>query len=210
MKRSLFRALGLAATIIAAIALQPAMARSPSIIDAAQDLVASARGSSAHEAPTGLQLESAFSPRGGCVQLVEKAIGSARSEIRMLAYGFTNPSVVNALVAAHKRGVDVRVAVDYKANFSEDRSGKGKAALNLLVNAGIPVRVVSVYPIHHDKSQVIDRKTVQTGSFNYTTAAEKSNSENVLVVWNDPQLASSYLRHWERNWSQGRDYKSSY
>jgi hypothetical protein len=30
------------------------------------------------------------------------------------------------------------------------------------------------------------------------------------VVWNEPKLAASYLRQWERNWNQGRDYKSSY
>jgi phosphatidylserine/phosphatidylglycerophosphate/cardiolipin synthase-like enzyme len=79
-----------------------------------------------------------------------------------------------------------------------------------LANAGIPVRTVSVYPIHHDKVIVSDGRSVETGSFNYTAAAEKSNSENVLVVWNNPQLASTYLQHWERNWNQGRDFVSSY
>jgi phosphatidylserine/phosphatidylglycerophosphate/cardiolipin synthase-like enzyme len=210
MKRSLSRVLFAAVSMVAILASAPAIAGRNTLTELGQDLIAATRGSTAHEAPAGLQLESAFSPRGGGVQLVEKAIGSARTEIRMLAYGFTNPDVARALIAARKRGVDVKVAVDYKANVGEDRSGKGKAALNLLVNAGIPVRVVSVYPIHHDKTQVIDRKTVQTGSFNYTAAAEKSNSENVLVVWNEPKLAASYLRQWERNWNQGRDYKSSY
>jgi phosphatidylserine/phosphatidylglycerophosphate/cardiolipin synthase-like enzyme len=182
----------------------------PTLIELAQDLVESNRATTVHQAPQGMQLETAFSPRGGAEQLVVKVIGSARSEIRLLAYGFTNPAIAQALVAAKKRGVDVRVAVDHKANVSEDRSGKGRAALNLLVNAGIPVRTVSAFAIHHDKSIVVERRSVQTGSFNYTAAAERSNSENVLVVWNEPQLASTYLRHWERNWSQGRDYTSSY
>jgi phosphatidylserine/phosphatidylglycerophosphate/cardiolipin synthase-like enzyme len=37
---------------------------------------------------------------------------------------------------------------------------------------------------------ISDGKHVQTGSFNYSQAAAKSNSENVLVVWNNPDLAA--------------------
>jgi phosphatidylserine/phosphatidylglycerophosphate/cardiolipin synthase-like enzyme len=192
-----------------ATAASSAVAR-PTLFEIAQAAYASRHVSAPNEAPTGLQFETAFSPRGGCEQLVIKAIGSARHDIRMLAYGFTSPSIAQALLAAKRRGVDVRVVVDYKANISEDRSGKGRAALNLLVNAGIPARTVSVYPLHHDKVLVIDGKHLETGSFNYTAAAEKSNSENVLVVWNNPQLAATYLQHWERNWGLGRDFASPY
>jgi len=58
-------------------------------------------------------------------------------------------------------------------------------ALNLLVNAGIPTKTISNYAIHHDKYIVSDEKHVQTRSFNYSQAAAKSNSENVIVVWNN-------------------------
>jgi phosphatidylserine/phosphatidylglycerophosphate/cardiolipin synthase-like enzyme len=201
----LLLAASLAAAAPAAIAGRPRLLAG--LADEASQFV---HGSSVpHAAAPGAQLEVAFSPHGGCVQLVEKLIASSRREIRMLAYGLTNPQVVAALVAARKRGIDVRVVADYKANISEDKSGKARAALNILVNAGIPVRVVSAYPIHHDKV-VFTENSVETGSFNFTAAAEKSNSENALVVWNDPQLVATYRQHWERNWSQGRDYQSSY
>ena len=35
-------------------------------------------------------------------------------------------------------------------------------------DAGIPIRINSYYAIMHDKYMVIDGKTVETGSFNYT------------------------------------------
>jgi phosphatidylserine/phosphatidylglycerophosphate/cardiolipin synthase-like enzyme len=57
--------------------------------------------------------------------------------------------------------------------------------MNLIMGAGIPLRVVSAYTIHHDKYIVVDGKHTETGSFNFSQAAAKSNSENVLVVWND-------------------------
>jgi phosphatidylserine/phosphatidylglycerophosphate/cardiolipin synthase-like enzyme len=51
---------------------------------------------------------------------------------------------------------------------------------------------------------------VQTGSFNYSKAAAKSNSENVVVIWNNPDLALSYLKHWQDRFDQGRDYRGTY
>ncbi|WP_409033435.1 phospholipase D-like domain-containing protein, partial [Klebsiella pneumoniae] len=39
---------------------------------------------------------------------------------------------------------------------------------NILVNAGVKVRLTDAYKIHHDKVIIIDRSTVETGSFNFT------------------------------------------
>jgi phosphatidylserine/phosphatidylglycerophosphate/cardiolipin synthase-like enzyme len=166
-------------------------------------------GSTSVPAGTG-PVEYAFSPREGAENLVVKVIRSSRHDIRMLAYALTSVPVVGALIEAKKRGVDVEVVVDYKENIRADRSGKAHAALSALVNAGIPVRTIDAYAIHHDKSLTVDGATVQTGSFNYTQAASKSNSENVIVLWNNPQLARGYLAHWERNWKQGRPFEPGY
>lgn len=114
--------------------------------------------------------------------------------------------MVRALIAAKRRGVDVRVVVDDKASGSKS----GLAALNLLANAGIAVRTNGKYAIHHDKYIVTDGLHVQTGSFNYSQAAAQSNSENVIVVWHNASLADSYLRHWKTRFDQGKRFKSSY
>jgi phosphatidylserine/phosphatidylglycerophosphate/cardiolipin synthase-like enzyme len=71
------------------------------------------------------------------------------------------------------------------------------------------VRLTDAYKIHHDKV-IIDRSTVETGSFNFTKAAEYSNSENALVLNDMPQVASVYLEHWQSRWETGRDWKSTY
>ncbi|WP_433960848.1 phospholipase D family protein [Burkholderia pyrrocinia] len=168
---------------------------------------ASAPGTTASGA---VSIEVGFSPDGSAQALVLKTIGSARSSIRLAAYSFTSPEVVRALIDAKRRGVDVAAVVDEKNNLREDRSGKARAALNLLVNAGIPTRTISVYPIHHDKYFVVDGLDVETGSFNYSEAAARRNSENALVIWRDPALAKAYLDHWQSRWAQGIDYRSSY
>ena len=164
----------------------------------------------AFKVPSEAQIETAFSPEGGGEALVIKVIDSAVKSIRLSAYSFTSPVVVRALLDAKRRGVEIAVVVDYKNNISEDRSGKAKAALNLLVSAGISTRTISRYPIHHDKFIVVDGLHVETGSFNYSVAAARRNSENVLVIWNNSQVAASYLKHWQSRYEQGTDYKSAY
>ena len=151
-------------------------------------------------------VEVAFSPNEGSEALVLKVINSSKSEIRMLAYSFTSAPVVQALLNAKHRGVDVKLVVDYKANVTEDHSGKSRAGLSALSLAGADVRTISVYPIHHDKTIVVDANTVELGSFNYSAAAAHSNSENVLVNWNNPSLAKPYLQHFMRNYQQSKPY----
>lgn len=155
------------------------------------------------------QIEVGFAPGEGAEKLVLKVIDGARYEVRLMAYSFTSASVVNALVKARKRGVDVLVVVDEKHNLS-DRAGKAAHALSTLHNAGIPVRTVSEWPIQHSKVIVTDRRNVETGSFNYSASAADRNSENVLVIWNNPELAEHYLRHWGTRYLRGREFKPNY
>jgi phosphatidylserine/phosphatidylglycerophosphate/cardiolipin synthase-like enzyme len=148
--------------------------------------------------------EVGFSPEGSAARLVYRAIDSATQSIRLAGCDLTSPVIVRRLLTAKRRGVDVSVLADARSNLQDDRSGKGRAALNLLAQAAIPVRTVDAYPLHHDKYIVADNATVETGSFNYTTAAARYNSENVLVLWNCPNLAKTYLDHWLSRWNQGK------
>ena len=155
------------------------------------------------------RIDVGFSPEGSAQKLVLRTIDAATSSIRVAAYVFTSPDVTRALVAAKQRGVDVAVVADHRSSLEEARSTAGHHALTLLAKAGIPTRTVKSYPIHHDKFMVVDGMAVGTGSFNFTAAA-KSNSENALVVWNDPALAETYLNHWQSRWDQGQAFKVKY
>lgn len=180
----------------------PVFARTPTLLDyLLQEFQARI-----DEAPAVGQIETGFSPDGEAERLVLKVINSSSRTLRLAAYSFTSPKVVNALVHAKRRGVDVRAVVD----DSNLKSKAGVAALNLLAGAGIPVRTNHEYAIHHDKYIVADDNHVQTGSFNYSRAAANSNSENVIVVWHNPQLAASYLRHWESRYGQGVNFRKTY
>ncbi|EBP9406077.1 phospholipase D family protein, partial [Salmonella enterica] len=88
-------------------------------------------------------VQAGFSPEGSAEQLVLKTIETAQHNIRLMGYSFTSPEVVRALISAKRRGVDVKVVLDEKGN----RGKASVAAMNLLVNAGIPVRTVSKFKI---------------------------------------------------------------
>jgi phosphatidylserine/phosphatidylglycerophosphate/cardiolipin synthase-like enzyme len=152
------------------------------------------------------QYEVGFSPEGGAEEIVLKTIASAKSDIKVLAYSFTSKTVVQALTQARKRGVAVSIVAD-ASNLS---SRAGTAALSALVNAGAAVRTISVFKINHDKVLVVDGKSVEFGSFNFSKAAAQDNSENAQVCWNSPGVASVYLAHWQSRWAQGTDFRQAY
>lgn len=151
-------------------------------------------------------IETGFSPEGTALQLVLKTIDTAQHNIRLMGYSFTSPEVVRALIRAKRRGVEVKVVLDEKGN----RGKASVAAMNLLVNAGIPVRTVNRFKILHDKVIISDENTVETGSYNYSRSAARWNSENALVIRDVPELARTYLQHWQSRWEMGKDWRSTY
>ena len=51
----------------------------------------------------------------------------------------------------------------------------------------------------HHKFAVIDRKTVITGSFNWSPSAAHTNDETLLVI-HSPKLAAHFTREMDRLW----------
>ncbi len=147
-----------------------------------------------------------FSPEGSAQAAILDFINSAQKEILVSAYSFTSPEIVRALTQAKRRGVDVKIVVDYKGNTAKNSI----AAMNLVVNAGIPIRTIQKYAIHHDKFIIVDRESVETGSFNYSKSANTRNSENVIVLYNMPQVATQYYSHWLSRWNDAQPWRSSY
>jgi phosphatidylserine/phosphatidylglycerophosphate/cardiolipin synthase-like enzyme len=146
--------------------------------------------------------EVAFSPNGGGTELVVSVIQQAKKTIRVAAYSFTSKPIAKALMQAHKRGVDVQVVLD-KSNLSAKYT-----SATFLANVGVPVRIDSRYAIMHNKYIVVDGSTVQTGSFNYSRAAEDKNAENVLVMRDNQKLADAYLKNWQKLWDEADAYRA--
>lgn len=49
----------------------------------------------------------------------------------------------------------------------------------------------------HDKDMVLDGRSIQTGSINYTKDGTFSNSEDAVIEWNDAAGAADFERHFQ-------------
>ncbi|TAJ08848.1 MAG: hypothetical protein EPO61_08055 [Nitrospirae bacterium] len=104
--------------------------------------------------------------------------GKAKRYIYVAVYGITFPPVVQALVTAHKRGVDVRVITDRE----KLKDPKQRAALETLRLAGIPIKVNQHDGLMHLKQVVIDDEINTSGSMNQTTSGHRYNDERLDVI----------------------------
>ena len=105
----------------------------------------------------------------------------AKHSIYLASYGLTYPPVVQALAAAKKRGVDVRVITD-RAKLEDP---KQRAALETLRLAGIPIKVNRHDGLMHLKQAVVDDRVNTSGSMNQTASAARYNDER-LDILHDP------------------------
>ena len=144
----------------------------------------------------GCSAQTAYSPNGGGTDLIVATIQSARKSIRMATYSFTEPAIGKALLDAHKRGVDVQIVVDKEHNGR--RPPGAPSVASFLSSNGVAVTVTYAYQIQHNKVLIVDGETVQTGSFNYSRAAQLTYAENVLVVSKCRALAQDYLADWAK------------
>lgn len=141
-----------------------------------------------------------FSPKGGATEAVVSVIGKAQKTINVQAYSFTSASIAKALLAAHKRGVAINVILDRSQKTEKYSSA------DFLAHAGITVLIDAKHAIAHNKIMIVDEKTVITGSFNFTKAAEEGNAENLLVI-NDADFALRYLQNWEEHKTHSEQYE---
>lgn len=144
------------------------------------------------------RVEVLFTPGDAAARRIIALIDGARREILVQVYSFTSHDVANALIRAHRRGVDVQVLAD--AGLAREIR---KNRVRELARAGVPVFLDAVHQSAHNKVVIIDRAlatpVVITGSYNFSYAAERKNAENVLIFTGDRALAKAYADNWQRH-----------
>ena len=138
---------------------------------------------------SGVAIAVCFSPEENCAAFANRAIENAEREILVGAYGLTTGSgIVEALIRAKQRGIDIRLIAD-KTTPCERNSG-----VELLAAAGVPIWIDDQSRIAHAKTMVIDGAVTLTGSYNWTRGAA-ANSENLNLI-SSPAVAAAYTAHW--------------
>jgi phosphatidylserine/phosphatidylglycerophosphate/cardiolipin synthase-like enzyme len=142
---------------------------------------------------SGTPVEIYFSPDDGVAQHLLDLVDSAQQNICFLAFSFTSDELADALLAAHKDGVQIAGVFEESQVNSNGTSGE----YDTLRSAGLDVWIDANPRNMHNKVFVVDGQVVWTGSYNFSASAEKKNDENAMVIHN-PEIAALYQAECEK------------
>lgn len=125
--------------------------------------------------------------------LVER-INAAQKSVSAALYGFSSVPVRDALVQAHLRGVNVRVAGDAKHFLGHD------AGFEELQKHHVPMQVGNQWHIQHNKFFVIDEEIVFVGTGNISPTDLHRNNNNWVII-NHTGVVGEYTAEFEQMFS---------
>jgi len=137
-----------------------------------------------------------FSPtnKAGTTQVIP-LIQKAKHYIYIPAFYFTRKDMVEELIKAKNRGVDVKIILDQTC------AGAKYSNISYIRKNGIEIKVENWSGKMHMKSIIIDNSTLVIGSMNFTKQGESINDENCLIIKNAPELTSAYKAHFLELWN---------
>ena len=136
-----------------------------------------------------------FSPNRNVIDtVILPEIKKAENSIYLSMFLITNHKIVQNLIDAHNRGVEIKIIVD--AHHALQPYSKHE----LLRQAGIKVKVENWAGKMHAKTVIIDNKTIITGSANWTYSAFGYNDENLLLFKNVPSEAKFLKKEFKKSW----------
>jgi len=141
---------------------------------------------------------------------VNEAIAKAEKSINVVMFAVESSlsrpdskpnKLINALIEAKNRGVDVEVILDQNVDFVQRRHSsdweakiKSTRAYKRLKEAGIKVYYDEPARYTHAKAVIIDKKIAILGSTNWTESSFDNNIETSILV-NSPELAEEILAY---------------
>jgi len=144
-------------------------------------------------------------PRGHALQDLRKKIHHARTSLKIALFTFTHPALVDEVIAAKNRGVDVTLIIDMHSAL-----GASTTAVDRIKKAGIRVILSKGVQLLHHKFILIDDQTLVTGSANWTKAAFYNNSDCILVLHQLDTDQKNFMENmWKRLELEGRVLRNS-
>ena len=132
-----------------------------------------------------------FSPGTSCRAAIVNLLRGAISSIKICVFTISDDEITREIIAAHKRGVGIKILTDNDKSF--DRGSD----IEMLAANNISIKIDDTEYHMHNKFCIVDKKTLITGSYNWTRTAADRNHENILVS-EDSHLVKSFLDEFEK------------
>lgn len=131
--------------------------------------------------------------RGGPDEVLARAIRQASVSVDAAVYQLNLWSIRDALLDAHRRGLQVRLVTE--SDYLDEEE------VQELISAGIEVLGDRREGLMHNKFMILDRMEVWTGSMNYSVNDAYRNNNNLIRI-RSPRLAQNYLVEFEEMFVQ--------
>jgi phosphatidylserine/phosphatidylglycerophosphate/cardiolipin synthase-like enzyme len=130
-------------------------------------------------------------------QPILDAIHRAEHTLRIKMFVFSDPSLLEAVIAAHNRGVNVRVMLNPERRDGEEENKESRTAL---INAGIEVIDSNPsFDLTHEKSMVIDDKLAFVESLNWQTE-NLTTTRDYAIVTSHKHEVDEVIEGFEADW----------
>src|SRR6202453_1333280 len=132
------------------------------------------------------------------------AIDHASKSLRIKMFVFTDPSLIAAVVKAHRRGVTVRIMLNPKRRNGVSENDESRSTLQA---AGIEVRDSNpAFDLTHEKSMVVDDTTAFVKSLNWQTENLTSTRDYAIITRHAHEV-EEIINGFEADWSR-QDFAS--
>jgi cardiolipin synthase A/B len=120
-------------------------------------------------------------------QPILDAVSAAKKSLQIRMFLFTDPGLTNAVIAAKRRGIKVRVMLNPARRGGESENDETK---DKLMHAGIEVRDSNpAFQLTHQKSMVIDDEVGFVESFNWETRDLTVTRDYAVVTAHRTEIA---------------------
>ncbi len=148
-----------------------------------------------HNSKVATIAQSWFSPGQACINGITEQLKLAKNNIDICVFTISDNNITKQILAAHQRGVTVRVISD-----NEKMHDKG-SDVQYLADKGVAVKIdTSSYHMHH-KFAIFDNARMINGSFNWTRSASQYNEEDITLTDNQ-RFIEPFQQRFEQLWQR--------
>lgn len=165
----------------------------PEVLDWLEGVVKRLAHHAARSREAAIESAAYFTPGDSGPKAIAGLFDRTRTCVDVCVFTITDDRISSSILAAHRRGVELRVITDDKKAHDT-----GSDILEFR-RAGIPLHTDRDRNHMHHKFAIFDRKILLNGSYNWTRGAAEYNLENIVTT-SDPSLVSAFLQEFDHLW----------
>lgn len=146
------------------------------------------------------QSQAFFSPGDDCRNAIVQQMNFSLRELKICVFTISDDAITRAILNAHRKGVAIRIITD------NDKSFDHGSDIAQLARQGIPVKMDVTQNHMHHKFMVSDKKSLITGSYNWTLSAARYNHENILLT-KEAGVIDAFSRGFDQLWEEMVDFR---